>query len=83
MAPNAIDYSGYPDCRPEYFDQMRQTLRYGSKLGTEYGIQIEIETPIIPDVKGRDRPDGDQAESSLGAHLELLRGRTAALRPLR
>ncbi len=47
MAPNAIDYSGYPDCRPEFYDQMRSTLRYGSKLGAQYGVDIEIETPII------------------------------------
>ena len=47
MAPNAIDYSGYPDCRPEFFEQFAQTLRYGSKLGAEYGVDIQIETPII------------------------------------
>ena len=47
MAPNAIDYSGYPDCRPEFFEQMARTLHSGSKLGTEYGLHIEIETPVI------------------------------------
>ena len=47
MAPNAIDYSGYPDCRPEYFRQMSQALGYGSKVSTEYHIPIRVETPII------------------------------------
>jgi 7-cyano-7-deazaguanine synthase len=47
MAPNAIDYSGYPDCRPEFFEQMSRTLRYGTKLGTQYSVVIEIKTPII------------------------------------
>ncbi len=47
MAPNAIDYSGYPDCRPEFFEKMKQTLEYGSKLWTQYQVPIAIETPII------------------------------------
>ena len=47
MAPNAIDYSGYPDCRPEYFEKMAEALGYGSKLFTEYRIPIRVETPII------------------------------------
>ena len=47
LAPNAIDYSGYPDCRPEFFDTMGQTLKYGSKLWTEYGIPVNLETPVI------------------------------------
>ena len=47
MAPNAVDYSGYPDCRPEYFQQMSRALGYGSKVSTEYHIPIQVETPII------------------------------------
>ena len=47
MAPNAIDYSGYPDCRPEYYEKMQDALMYGSKLWTQYRVPIQIETPII------------------------------------
>jgi 7-cyano-7-deazaguanine synthase len=47
IAANAIDYSGYPDCRPEYYAAVGETLRLGSKLGTQYGVPIQIETPII------------------------------------
>jgi 7-cyano-7-deazaguanine synthase len=47
IAANAIDYSGYPDCRPEYYAAAMETLRLGSKLGTQYGIPIRIETPLI------------------------------------
>ncbi len=47
IAANAIDYSGYPDCRPEYYKQMAKALFQGSKLGTQYKKPISIETPII------------------------------------
>ena len=47
MAPNAIDYSGYPDCRPEYFERMSDALAYGSKLWIEYKVPFRVETPII------------------------------------
>jgi 7-cyano-7-deazaguanine synthase len=47
IAANAIDYSGYPDCRPEYFRKMAGVLFDGSKLGSQYKNQINIETPLI------------------------------------
>jgi len=47
IAANAIDYSGYPDCRPEYYEQMAKAIFQGSKLGAQYKKPISIETPII------------------------------------
>ena len=47
LAPNAIDYSGYPDCRPEYYEKIRDTFTYGSKLSTQHRVPIQVETPII------------------------------------
>lgn len=47
IAANAIDYSGYPDCRPEFYDQMSKVLIQGSKLGTQYRRPMLIRTPVI------------------------------------
>lgn len=47
VGANAIDYSGYPDCRPEFYDALAEVLRLGSKLGTAYGVPLRIEAPII------------------------------------
>ena len=47
IAANAIDYSGYPDCRPEFYRAAMETLRLGSKLGTAYDIPIQVATPLI------------------------------------
>ena len=51
IAANAIDYSGYPDCRPEYYAAASETLRLGSKLGTDYNVPIRIQTPLIDKTK--------------------------------
>jgi 7-cyano-7-deazaguanine synthase len=43
---NALDYSGYPDCRPDYIDAMQVVFRLGTKQGRE-GEAIEIVAPLI------------------------------------
>src|SRR5207245_5823793 len=46
IAANQVDYSGYPDCRPEYYAAFREVARLGTKRGVE-GDVIEIRTPLI------------------------------------
>jgi 7-cyano-7-deazaguanine synthase len=43
---NAVDYSGYPDCRPEYIAAFQRMARLATKSGVEGG-EITIHTPII------------------------------------
>ena len=44
---NALDYSGYPDCRPEFIQAFEKMADLGTKIGTEGGKQIRIHTPLI------------------------------------
>lgn len=43
---NAVDYSGYPDCRPEYIKAFQQLMNLATRTGVE-GRQIHLETPLI------------------------------------
>lgn len=43
---NAVDYSGYPDCRPEFIAAFQQLARVATKAGVE-GQEINIQTPLI------------------------------------
>ncbi len=47
---NAIDYSGYPDCRPEFIDAFRRVAEVGQRRGVE-GRPVEIVTPLIESSK--------------------------------
>lgn len=43
---NAVDYSGYPDCRPEYIDAFQTLARLATKAGVE-GNNLTIHAPLI------------------------------------
>ncbi|MBL6621615.1 MAG: 7-cyano-7-deazaguanine synthase QueC [Rickettsiales bacterium] len=45
IGANAIDYSGYPDCRPEFIKSFEEMANLGTKLGQSQ--KITIHTPII------------------------------------
>jgi len=43
---NAVDYSGYPDCRPEFIEQFQRLANVATRAGVE-GRSVHIETPLI------------------------------------
>lgn len=43
---NALDYSGYPDCRPEYIRAFERLARIATRAGVE-GVRFRVHTPLI------------------------------------
>jgi 7-cyano-7-deazaguanine synthase len=47
IGANALDYSGYPDCRPEYFRAFQSMANLATRAGAEAGRRVTIHTPLI------------------------------------
>ncbi|MCQ2079045.1 MAG: 7-cyano-7-deazaguanine synthase QueC [archaeon] len=65
IGANVVDYSGYPDCRPEFFEAYEEMLARGTKTGVE-GKPIRIMTPILHSSKA----DIVRIGKKLGAPLQ-------------
>jgi 7-cyano-7-deazaguanine synthase len=63
---NALDYSGYPDCRPEFIESFRHTAALALRTGVE-GSPVTVITPLIDMTKAQIVRRGVE----LGAPLEL------------
>ncbi|HWE01520.1 MAG TPA: 7-cyano-7-deazaguanine synthase QueC [Tepidisphaeraceae bacterium] len=50
---NALDYSGYPDCRPEYIAAYERMANLATKAGVEGRQRLSIHTPLIALTKGQ------------------------------
>jgi 7-cyano-7-deazaguanine synthase len=47
LGVNAVDYSGYPDCRPEYIEAFERMANLATKAGVEGRQRLRIHTPLI------------------------------------
>ena len=47
LGANALDYSGYPDCRPEFIQAFQAMANLATRAGVEQGRRLTIHTPLI------------------------------------
>lgn len=52
IGANSIDYSGYPDCRPEFLESFERTANLGTKAGVEGALTFRIHAPLLRMTKG-------------------------------
>ena len=68
IGANAVDYSGYPDCRPEFLAAFQHMARLGTRIGSE-GAPLTIHAPLIELSKA----DIIRRGSALGVDFALTR----------
>lgn len=51
IGANAVDYSGYPDCRPEYLEQFERLANLATKAGVEKRVCYRIHAPLLRSTK--------------------------------
>jgi 7-cyano-7-deazaguanine synthase len=52
IGANALDYSGYPDCRPEFLELFERTANLATKAGVEGSLRFRIHAPLLSMSKG-------------------------------
>lgn len=77
IGANAVDYSGYPDCRPEFFDAFEEMAEKGTKRGVE-GKGIDIRYPLIHMTKAEIVKKADKLDVPLELTWSCYKGREKA-----
>ena len=52
IGANALDYSGYPDCRPEFLNAFEKAVNLGTKAGVEGSLTFRVRAPLLRMTKG-------------------------------
>jgi len=47
LGVNALDYSGYPDCRPDYIEAFEAMAKLATRSGTEDKHRLRLHAPLI------------------------------------
>ncbi len=66
IAANVLDYSGYPDCRPEFYRKINGLIETASKAGMRYNVEITVATPLLH----KNKKEIAELGTKLGAPLE-------------
>jgi 7-cyano-7-deazaguanine synthase len=74
---NALDYSGYPDCRPQFIQAFQEAVSLGT-AAADRGMAIKIETPLISLTKAEIIALGVQNKAPLHLTTSCCQGREKA-----
>jgi len=77
IGATARDYSGYPDCRPEFYNSFEEMAEKGTKRGVE-GDPISIEYPLIDMTKGEIIKKADEIDVPLHLTWSCYKGKEKA-----
>jgi 7-cyano-7-deazaguanine synthase len=65
---NALDYSGYPDCRPEFLRAYEALARVATVAGAEHGVEFRVRAPLL----ARTKVDTVRRGRELGVDFGLI-----------
>lgn len=77
IGANAVDYSGYPDCRPDFYEAFEDMAEEGTKRGVE-GDPIDIRYPLIDLTKGDIVKKADELDVPLEKTWSCYKGKEKA-----
>ncbi len=76
IGANAIDYSGYPDCREVYLKAFGRVIKEGTKAGVE-GRAVSIEAPLLKKTKAQIIKEGNRLGAPYGDTWSCYEGKGA------